>query len=284
MTSRRDAVAPPPAVASPAPSIDHGQRRRRSSRWSSRCSLGLFSNPYAGLVVFVALPAAVRARSAAHPARDVAAAPAAPARSLAPCATGRSSISGTAACARPSLAVIALTAVNIVIVLLAGYGALHWMESPSFCGQVCHTPMHPQFTAWQDAPHCRGRLRAVPHRRRRAGARPLQAGRRAAARPRRHQQLSAADPGVRRRHAAGARDLRHLPLRPRSRTASHPRVIRDMPTTKANTETATVLQMHVGGPGDRPRRGRAIHWHADPPCASSTSRPIPSGRRFRTCG
>ena len=27
------------------------------------------------------------------------------------------------------------------------------MESPSFCGQTCHTPMHPQFTAWQDAPH-----------------------------------------------------------------------------------------------------------------------------------
>ena len=48
---------------------------------------------------------------------------------------------------------IALTAVNVVIVLLAGYGSLHSMESPSFCGQTCHTPMHPQFTAWQDAPH-----------------------------------------------------------------------------------------------------------------------------------
>ena len=49
----------------------------------------------------------------------------------------------------------ALTAVNIVIVLLAGYGTLHWMESPTFCGQVCHTPMHPQFTALQAGPHAR---------------------------------------------------------------------------------------------------------------------------------
>ena len=51
--------------------------------------------------------------------------------------------------------IAALTAVNVAIVLLAGYGALHSMESPAFCGQACHTPMHPQFTAWQDAPHSR---------------------------------------------------------------------------------------------------------------------------------
>ena len=36
---------------------------------------------------------------------------------------------------------------------LAAQGALHWMESPAFCGQTCHLPMHPQFTAWQGAPH-----------------------------------------------------------------------------------------------------------------------------------
>ena len=29
------------------------------------------------------------------------------------------------------------------------------MESPTFCGQACHTPMQPQFTAWGDAPHAR---------------------------------------------------------------------------------------------------------------------------------
>ena len=56
---------------------------------------------------------------------------------------------------RTALLIAALTAVNIVIVLLAGYGSLHSMESPGFCGQACHTPMHPQFTAWQQAAHAR---------------------------------------------------------------------------------------------------------------------------------
>ena len=43
--------------------------------------------------------------------------------------------------------------VNVVIILLAGYGSLHAMETPGFCGQVCHTPMHPQFKAWQGGVH-----------------------------------------------------------------------------------------------------------------------------------
>src|SRR5262245_2240447 len=54
---------------------------------------------------------------------------------------------------RRALLFVALTAVNLVILLVAGYGSLHWMESPTFCGQVCHTPMQPQFTAWHAAPH-----------------------------------------------------------------------------------------------------------------------------------
>ena len=49
---------------------------------------------------------------------------------------------------RTVLAAIALTVVNIMIVALAAKGAVHWMDSPSFCGQACHLAMHPQFTAW----------------------------------------------------------------------------------------------------------------------------------------
>ena len=54
---------------------------------------------------------------------------------------------------RAALLIAGLTAVNIVIILLAGYGGLHAMETPGFCGQACHTPMHPQFQAWQGAVH-----------------------------------------------------------------------------------------------------------------------------------
>ena len=110
----------------------------------------LLRNPYAGLVVFVALPAAFvagllmiacgawleRRRAAVRGARDW------PVFDL-----GRPGVRRTA------LVLIALTGVNIAILLFAGYGALHWMESPQFCGQVCHTPMHPQYTSWSASSH-----------------------------------------------------------------------------------------------------------------------------------
>ena len=113
---------------------------------------GLFDNPYAALVVFIALPALLilglllipfgmwleRRRLARHPgaARDWFVIDFRSARTR-----------------RLALTIIALTVVNGAIILLAGYGGLHSMESPAFCGQTCHTPMHPQYTAWQDAPH-----------------------------------------------------------------------------------------------------------------------------------
>jgi hypothetical protein len=52
-----------------------------------------------------------------------------------------------------TLAVLSLTLVNLAIVTVAGVGVVHYTESNRFCGQVCHTPMTPQFTAHQDFPH-----------------------------------------------------------------------------------------------------------------------------------
>jgi hypothetical protein len=54
---------------------------------------------------------------------------------------------------RVALAIVGLTIVNIGIVAVAGLGAVHYMETDSFCGQVCHEPMRPQFTAHTVAPH-----------------------------------------------------------------------------------------------------------------------------------
>ncbi len=48
---------------------------------------------------------------------------------------------------RVMLAVVGLTLVNVVIVSVAGVGAVHYMDTPEFCGEVCHDPMHPEFTA-----------------------------------------------------------------------------------------------------------------------------------------
>ena len=51
------------------------------------------------------------------------------------------------------LGVLVLTVVNLAIVAVAGLGALHYMETDQFCGQVCHVPMKPEFTAHQLPPH-----------------------------------------------------------------------------------------------------------------------------------
>ena len=51
------------------------------------------------------------------------------------------------------MAVTVLTLVNLVIVTVAGFGAVHYMETDQFCGQVCHVPMRPEFTAHRQPPH-----------------------------------------------------------------------------------------------------------------------------------
>ena len=51
--------------------------------------------------------------------------------------------------------VFAVTMANIVIVSLAAYRGVEYMDSPQFCGQVCHTVMKPEFAAYRDGPHSR---------------------------------------------------------------------------------------------------------------------------------
>jgi len=225
-------------------------------------AIGLFENTYAGLVIFVALPALFVVGLLLIPAgmwlqrRELRLHP--DAAQDWPVLDFR-----LPAVRRTTLIIGALTAVNIVIVLLAGYGSLHWMESPSFCGQVCHTPMHPQFTAWQNAPHS-GVVCTQCH---------IGEGARALV----HYKLG----GVRMMaHVVTGNYPRPIPasivdLRPALETCGkchwadrgltdRLRVIREFADDETNSETTTILQMHLGGPGQPTGAGRAIHWHADP--------------------
>ena len=241
---------------------------------------GLFNNPYAGLVVFVGLPALVvlgllliplgmwleHRRLVRHPGAD--------ARLV------RLRFPETGNAPR-AVIVIGLTAVNLAIFLLAGYGSLHYMESPSFCGQACHAPMHPQFTAWQDAPHSRVAC-AQCH---------IGEGGHAFV----HYKLN------------GVRQLYHVV------TGSYPRPIpgvadmrpahevcgtchwsgkgfgdvirakREYADDEANTETLTILQMYVGGPGlpDIERPGDPLARRSTT-CGSNTSPSMPIGRPFHS--
>jgi nitrate/TMAO reductase-like tetraheme cytochrome c subunit len=222
---------------------------------------GLFNNPYAALVVFVALPALFvlglllipfgmwleHRRLVRHPeaAREWFV------------IDFRSPVTR-----RRAVLLIALTAVNAVIVLLAGYGALHSMESPAFCGQTCHEPMHPQYTAWQDAPH--SQVACVQCHVGEGG----------------HAFVKYKMNGMRQLYHVVTRQIpRPIPgvtdIRPALEVCGTChwagkgfgdviRAKREYADDEANTETATILQMFLGGPGTPTPSGRAIHWHADP--------------------
>ena len=223
--------------------------------------LGLFENPYAALVVFVAVPALLvlglllipfgmwleRRRLRQHPGSE------------------REWFVidfRSAATRRKAVLVAALTGVNIVIVLLAGYGSLHSMESPEFCGQTCHTPMHPQFTAWQNAPH--SEVTCVQCH--------IGEGGRAFVKYKLNglRQMYHVVTGHYPRPIPGVADMRpaaqvcgkcHWPGKGFGDVV---RIKREYADDQTNTETATILQLFLGGPGAPTAAGRAIHWHADP--------------------
>ena len=149
-----------------------------------------------------------------------------------------------------------LTIVNVFIVSLAGFGAVHHMESTEFCGQTCHTTMEPEWKAHQASPHSKVACVGC------------------------HVGPGAA--GFVEAKAAGTRQLWHViinkvPTPVEAPVRSMPparetcfgchsgeghqgdrlKVIRDYADDETGTETVTTLQMHVGGV--KPASG--IHWH-----------------------
>jgi hypothetical protein len=222
--------------------------------------IGLFDNPYAGLVVFVAIPAVFglgvlfiplgmwlqRRKLARHP-ESAADWPVYDFR--------------VAAVRRTVLLFAASAALGIAIALVAGYGSLHWMESPTFCGQACHTPMQPQFAAWQAGPHARI---ACVNCHVGEGPRGFVQAKLAGTR-----QLAHVITGTFPRPVPpgalvpfGGHDLTcgrcHQPMKIPGDVI---RVKREYADDDKTSETMTVLLMHVGRAN---ASGRAIHWHADP--------------------
>jgi len=48
-----------------------------------------------------------------------------------------------------------LTAVNVVVLVLATYKGVEFMDTTAFCGESCHSVMAPEYTAYQRSPHAR---------------------------------------------------------------------------------------------------------------------------------
>lgn len=221
---------------------------------------GLFDNPYAGLVVFITVPAIFvvglllipfgmwleQRRLQRHP----------EATSGWPVFDFNQPL-----LRRRALLLVALTTVNVIVILLAGYGSLHWMDSPQFCGQVCHTAMQPQFTAWRDGPHSRTAC-AKCHIG--SGAQGFVQAKLAGTRQLVHvvtgRVPTPVPPGA--HMASGAQAQTCLGCHQAKRVLGDPvRAIHEYADDEGNTETVTMLKMHMGGPSSE---GRSIHWHADP--------------------
>src|SRR5215470_16944203 len=114
---------------------------------------GLHTNPYIGIVFFLLLPALFvlglllipfgawlerRRRAAGRP----------------PSAVSWPTIDLNDPAQRTrAVLIFALTIANIVIVSLAAYRGVEYLDSVAFCGEVCHAPMRPEFVAHQTGPH-----------------------------------------------------------------------------------------------------------------------------------
>jgi hypothetical protein len=156
--------------------------------------------------------------------------------------------------------IVVMTLVNIVIVSLAAYSGVHYMDSVEFCGQVCHTVMEPQFAAYQDSPHSRVTCVGC--------------------------HIGPGAPWFVRSKLSGTRQVFAVTLNTFSRPIPSPvhnlrparetceqchwpekfhgdkvRVIKEYAEDEKNTESSMTLQIHVGGGSDRLGIATGIHWH-----------------------
>jgi nitrate/TMAO reductase-like tetraheme cytochrome c subunit len=152
------------------------------------------------------------------------------------------------------------TIVNVLIVSLAAYRGIEYMDSPAFCGQVCHKVMHPEFVAYQQGPHAR--VTCVQCH------------------------IGSGAPWFVRSKLSGTRQVfavlfksydRPIPspvenLRPARDTCEQChwpekfhgdmiRVVSEFAEDETNTESRTTLRVHVGGGSEKMGIASGIHWH-----------------------
>jgi hypothetical protein len=223
---------------------------------------GLHTNPYLGILFFLLLPAVFvlgllliplgawierRRRAAGKPAASI--------------EWPRIDLNNPAH-RRVAIIVFCLTMANIVIVSLAAYKGVEYMDSVAFCGQVCHTPMKPEFVAHQQGPHAQVTCVACHIG---PGARGFAKAKLAGSR----QLLEVARSSYPRPIVAAPDDLVaskdtcekcHDPERFRGDVT---RNIAEYADDDKNTASVTTLELRIGGRGVG-GRASGIHWHADP--------------------
>lgn len=156
--------------------------------------------------------------------------------------------------------VVALTIANVVIVSVAAYRGIEYMDSVAFCGQVCHTPMQPEFVAHREGVHANvkcvdchvGSGAASFVSAKAAGTRRVLAMIRGTYSkpivPEPNQLVKAAD----------TCEQCHSPAQYHGDKI---RRIVEYADNEKNAETVTTLKVHVGGGDERRGLATGIHWH-----------------------
>lgn len=156
--------------------------------------------------------------------------------------------------------VMVLTLMNVVIVSLAAYSGLHYMDSTEFCGTVCHEVMEPQHQAFQNSAHAN------------VGCVQCHIG------PGASWFVQSKLSGTRQIFAVTLNTFsRPIPqpvhnLRPARETCEQchwpekfhgDKVLThtEYGDDEANSASETTLQLHVGGGSDVLRKATGIHWH-----------------------
>ncbi len=221
---------------------------------------GLHTNPYLGIIFFIVLPSLFvfglvlipvgawierRRRAAGKPAAQI--------------QWPRIDLNDPTQ-RRAAVMIFALTIANVVIVSLAAYRGIEYMDSVQFCGQVCHTVMKPEFAAYQDGPHSRvtcvqchiGPGASWFARSKVSGTRQVLAvSFHTYSRP-------IPSPVQNLRPAREVCEQCHWPEK------FHGDIIRrvyEYADDEKNTENVTTLRVHVGGGSERLALATGIHWH-----------------------
>jgi hypothetical protein len=219
---------------------------------------GFFDNPYFGLLLFVVIPAAFVVGLLLIPIgvrlerRRIAAGGPPPEWPVLDLRNARQR--------QITAAVFVLTCVNLVLLSLASLGAVHYMETTQFCGQVCHATMEPEYVAHQSGPHARVPCVACHVG---PGVDALVASKMAGTR----QLFHLVTGRVARPVPTPVRNMRAATFTcenchwPEKVHGEEVRVFTEFASDQQNTETVTTMRMLVGGGSAALGIGSGIHWH-----------------------
>jgi nitrate/TMAO reductase-like tetraheme cytochrome c subunit len=153
-----------------------------------------------------------------------------------------------------------MTILNILIVSVAAYKGVEYMDQPEFCGQLCHEVMEPEWAGFQEGSHSRvGCVQC---------------------------HIGAGAPWFVKAKISGMRQVYAVTFNTHSRPIPSPvhdlrpardtceqchwpekfhgdkiRTIRAYGDDEANTESTTSLRMHIGGIAPGVGVASGIHWH-----------------------